>query len=102
MTLTINNLTIISNTKDWLHQKSVFYLLPSQDYSYRINQRWPIICRGVYRFVDDWPSLYLYKGQFLELEAVLQGCSLVEYEVLRSAVVILEEVSYTLKLNCDT
>ena len=38
----------------------------------------------------------------LKLEAVLQSCSLIEYEVVRCRVWILEEVSYALKLNCDT
>ena len=38
----------------------------------------------------------------LELEAVLQCCSLVEHEVVRSCIRILEEVSYALELNCDT
>ena len=38
----------------------------------------------------------------LELEAVLQCCSLVKYEVVRSCIWILEEVAYTLRLNSDT
>ena len=37
----------------------------------------------------------------LELEAVLESCGLVEDEVVRSAVVVLEEVTYALELNCD-
>jgi hypothetical protein len=37
----------------------------------------------------------------LELETVLQSCSLVEYEVVSCAVRILEEVSYALELNRD-
>ena len=37
----------------------------------------------------------------LELEAVLKSRSLVEYEVIRCAVRILEEVSYALELYCD-
>ena len=37
----------------------------------------------------------------LELEAVLQCCSLVEHEVVRSCVRILEEVTYSLELNRD-
>ena len=38
----------------------------------------------------------------LELEAVLECCSLVEYEVVRSCIWILEEVADTLELNSDT
>ncbi len=36
-----------------------------------------------------------------ELEAVLQSCSLVEYEVVSCRVRILEEVTYSLELNRD-
>ena len=39
---------------------------------------------------------------FLELEAVLKSCSLVEYEVVWSRIRILEEVSHALELDCDT
>jgi hypothetical protein len=38
----------------------------------------------------------------LELEAVLECCSLIEYEVVSCAVRILEEVTYALELNSDT
>ena len=38
----------------------------------------------------------------LELEAILEGCSLVEDEEFRCRVRILEEVSYTLELNSYT
>ena len=38
----------------------------------------------------------------LELEAILEGCSLVEHIMIRCAVRILEEVSYTLELNSYT
>ena len=37
-----------------------------------------------------------------ELEAVLQCSSLVEHELIWSAVRILEEVSHALELDCDT
>lgn len=37
----------------------------------------------------------------LELEAVLEGSCLVEYEVVRSAVRVLEEVADALELNSD-
>ena len=39
---------------------------------------------------------------FLELEAVLKCSCLIEYEVVWSAVVVLEEVTYALELNRDT
>lgn len=39
---------------------------------------------------------------FLELEAVFQGCCLIEHEVVWSAVRILEEVSHTLELHCNS
>jgi hypothetical protein len=37
----------------------------------------------------------------LKLKAILKSCGLVEYEMLWCAVVVLEEVTYALKLNCD-
>ena len=45
------------------------------------------------------PPILLYMS-FLELEAVLQGSCLVEDEVVRSCVRILEEVADTLELYC--
>jgi len=39
---------------------------------------------------------------FLELETVLEGGCLVEYELFRGAVRILEEVADALELDCDT
>ena len=37
----------------------------------------------------------------LELKAVLKSSCLIKYEVLMCAVVVLEELTYALKLNCD-
>ena len=39
---------------------------------------------------------------YLELEAILQCCSLVEYEVVWCRVRILEEVADALELDCNT
>ncbi len=38
----------------------------------------------------------------LELEAVFQSCRLIEHKVVWSSVRILEEVSHTLELDCDS
>ena len=70
-----------------------------------IKYRQPVIVRSIFsKFSassDDGLSVYQVK-LLLELEAVLESCGLVEYKLLSSAVWILEEVTYTLELNCDT
>ena len=49
-------------------------------------------------FGEAEPLLYT---MFLELEAILKRCGLVEHEVVWSCIRILEEVSYALELNRD-
>ena len=53
---------------------------------------------GANVFGEAEPLLY---AMFLELEAVLKSCGLVEHEVVWSCIRILEEVSYALELNRD-
>ncbi len=70
-----------------------------------IKYRQPVIVRSIFsKFsasIDDGLSVYQVK-LLLELEAVLESCGLVEYKLLRSAVRILEEVTDTLELNCNS
>ena len=54
-------------------------------------QKRPAIIAGLIKLCDF----------VLELKAVLEGCCLVEDEVVRSAVVVLEEVAYAFELNCN-